>query len=346
MAGDVRVGRRYYRCAHCRLPSTPWDDWAGVGKGHLTAYVRRLVTLAGSSWSFDVASARLKEFCGLSISDQTIRRETDAAGQEASTWQETSSEAVEPFQQAEGQGEFYTDGTCINTREGWREIRAGVFAKRKPGPAANLEEWRKRELPAPSSRIAFCGVQNCETFGGRWKPMAERLEYPDGLGLSVLADGAKWIWNQVAAHWPRSENVVDVFHVSEHLHGCGRVLHGENTDTARQWADQQVQALITTNPAVVVKGLEKEKDTAVSDKDRQAIDHVLGYLKPNLDGLWYRGRLLRGLPIGSGLIEGVCKTVLGRRLKCNSARWRPERAEHVGALCCLLYGDQWNAFWN
>jgi hypothetical protein len=54
----------------------------------------------------------------------------------------------------------------------------------------------------------------------------------------------------------------------------------------------------------------------------------------------------RNRTIGSGLIEGVCKTVLGRRLKCNGARWRPERADYVGALCCLLYGDQWNSFWN
>jgi hypothetical protein len=327
------------------MTSTPWDEWAGVGKGHLTGYARRLVALAGSSWSFDVASARLKEFCGLSISDQTIRRETDAAGQEAVQWQEASPRAIEPFQKAEGEGEFYTDGTCINTREGWREIRAGAFAKRRPGPAADLAQWRKRELPAPTSRIAFCGLQDCDTFGARWKPMAERLGYHEGLDLSVLGDGAKWIWNQVGVHWPRSECVIDVFHVSEHLHDCGRSLHGEHTDAARQWADQRVDALATTNPVAVVKQLDVEK-AAASEKDGQAIDEVLGYLKANLDGLWYRNRLLRGLPIGSGLIEGVCKTVLGRRLKCNGARWRPERAEHVGALCCLLYGDQWAAFWN
>jgi len=327
------------------MTNAPWDEWAGLGKGHLTGYARRLVALAGSSWSFDVASARLKEFCGLSISDQTIRRETDAAGQQAATWQEESSPAVEPFQKAEGQGEFYTDGTCINTREGWREIRAGVFAKRKPGPAANLEQWRKRELPSPAARIAFCGIQSCATFGSRWKPMGERLGYHEGFALSVLGDGAKWIWNQVREQWPRSECVVDVFHVSEHLHECGRVLHGEHTDTARQWANHRVDALASTDPVTVVKRLEAEK-VAASEKDRKAIDDVLGYLKPNLDGLWYRDRLRRGLPIGSGLIEGVCKTVLGRRLKCNSARWLPERAEHVGTLCCLLYGDQWGAFWN
>lgn len=328
------------------MSRTPWDAWAGAGKGHLSRYARRLVVLAGSSWSFDVSRARLKEFCGLSISDQTIRRETEATGRQAAQWQEESSEAVKPFQKAPGQGEFYTDGTCINTREGWREIRAGVFAKREAGPAADLKEWRKRELPSPTARIAFCGIQNCETFGARWQPMAQRLGYSEGLDLSVLGDGAKWIWNQVREHWPRSECVVDVFHVSEHVHACGRVLHGENTEPARRWADDQVNALACTDPVRVVKGLEAQKAATTEEKDRQAIDAVLGYLKPNLDGLWYRDRLRRGLPIGSGLIEGVCKTVLKRRLKCNSGRWLPDNAGHVGALCCLLYGDQWDAFWN
>jgi len=221
-----------------------------------------------------------------------------------------------------------------------------VFAKREPGPPADPEKWRDRELPAPTARIAFCGIQNCETFGARWKPMAERLGYPKGCGLSVLGDGAKWIWNQVRDHWPRSECVIDAFHVSEHFHAGGRVLHGEATDAARQWADGYVDALALTNPVTVLKQLEEEKAVAVREKDREAIDDVLGYLKPNLDGLWYRDRLRRGLPIGSGLIEGVCKTVLKRRLQCNSARWLPERAGHVGTLCCLLYSKQWEAFWN
>jgi len=39
-----------------------------------------------------------------------------------------------------------------------------------------------------------------------------------------------------------------------------------------------------------------------------------------VDGLWYRDRLQAGLPIGSGLIEGGCKTIVGQRLKKNSPR--------------------------
>lgn len=62
--------------------------------------------------------------------------------------------------------------------------------------------------------------------------------------------------------------------------------------------------------------------------------------------MWYRDRLAAGRPIGSGLIEGCCKTVVAARLKINSARWLPRRAERMGHLRCLQYSDLWDAYWN
>ena len=118
--GDVSVSRRYYACRRCRGVQIPWDDWAGLGHDHLTAGARRLAVLAGSSWSFDVASDRLKEFCGLRISDQTIRRVTEAAGAAVSEWCERAPAATATCRNAAGHGEFYTDGTCVNTTQGWR----------------------------------------------------------------------------------------------------------------------------------------------------------------------------------------------------------------------------------
>lgn len=62
--------------------------------------------------------------------------------------------------------------------------------------------------------------------------------------------------------------------------------------------------------------------------------------------MWYRDRLAAGRPIGSGLIEGCCKTVIAARLKINSARWVPRRAERMGHLRCLQYSDLWDNYWN
>ena len=46
------------------------------------------------------------------------------------------------------------------------------------------------------------------------------------------------------------------------------------------------------------------------------------------------------------MIEGACKTVVGRRLKQTGARWRVRHAERVVALCGGLYSDLWDTYWE
>jgi hypothetical protein len=70
---------------------------------------------------------------------------------------------------------------------------------------------------------------------------------------------AKWIWKQVAAHLPRGACVVDVFHVSEHLHTCGRVLHGETTPQARGWAEERLMQLLRDGPLQLLTALRDER---------------------------------------------------------------------------------------
>ena len=343
----MRITRRYYRCRHCRTTQTPWDAWAGVGADHLTPHVRRVVVLSGTSWSFDMASARLRELCGIRVSADLIRRVTNAAGQRAQEWQSQGKDSGADFRNAGGEVEFYTDGTCVNTRTGWREMRLSVFAKRGRGKPATPAEWATRKLPKPAARVAFGGIRPAEACGPQWGARARQLGLdPERTAITALADGAKWIWKQVAAHLPKGECVVDVFHVSEHLHACGRVLHGERTPAARGWAAERLLQLLHHGPLQVLAALRAERRGQRSPKKRRALRELMNYLTPNVDGLWYRERLARGQPIGSGLIEGACKTVVGRRLKHGGARWLVPRVENVAALCCLLYSDEWETFWK
>ena len=327
------------------MTATPWDDWAGTDGDHLTPQARELAALAGSSWSFDTASARLKKLCGLQLSDHLIRRVSDETGRQAMTWQQEAPQAVEAFRQAAGHGEFYTDGVKVNTRGGWREMRLNVFAKRPEGEPATVEDWDKRVLPDTTARVAFGSITPCEALGPQWADMARRLGLEHGRDTHVLGDGAKWIWGQAEEHLPKADQTVDIYHVSEHLHGCARVLHGEGTPASREWAEAQRASLMTTGPICYLKSLEQDRRARRGRRHRASMQALLDYLTPNVDRLWYQPRLARGLPIGSGLVEGACKTVVGRRLKLNSARWHADRADHMAANCCLLYSSQWEQFW-
>ena len=76
------------------------------------------------------------------------------------------------------------------------------------------------------------------------------------------------------------------------------------------------------------------------------VSELIGYLEPHRDHTPYRQRLAEGRSIGSGMVEGACKTVVGRRLKQTGARWKVRRVERMAALCCVLYGDQWETYWK
>jgi hypothetical protein len=194
----------------------------------------------------------------------------------------------------------------------------------------------------------------CEQQGLSWKRQSEKLGVIDDEHLSVLADGAKWIWDQARQCWSKAQWVLDVFHVSEHVHDCGKAIFGENSPQARPWSEAQVQRLIEDGPVQYLKDLralaaaamqQHGGDDAATAK-LKALESLLNYLTPNLDSLWYKQRLADGRPIGSGLIEGGNKTIVSNRLKLNSARWTPDHAEHITALRCLDYSGLWTQFWS
>jgi hypothetical protein len=234
----------------------------------------------------------------------------------------------------------------VNTVDGWREMRLSVVARREAGTPALPSGWDQRVLPEPTARLAVCAIADCHHVGASWKRLSRRLHLEEAEDLSVIADGAKWIWDQARRRLPgtRTQWCVDVYHVSEHLHACGKALHGEGS-TARNWAQERLQTALESNGVGLTRRLERERSNLTGGRQK-AVDQLLGYLKENRDSLWYQQRLAEGKAIGSGLIEGCCKTAIGGRLKLNSARWRVRRAERMGALRCMDYSGLTQSYWQ
>jgi hypothetical protein len=347
--GDVRMRRRYYACRSCGETAVPLDAWAGVEKGHLTTGAKRMATLAATSWSFDQASENLLRLCGVRISDQTIRRVALHEGVKAKAWQERSPDAAAALHQAEGVREFLTDGTMVNTREGWQEMRLSVFSKREPGESTDPQtftELRDRHLPRPTASLALANKLSSERMGDLWQRMFTRLGWGDGLGVSVIADGAGWIATQTQRTLPRAQRVVDVYHVSQHLHECGQTLHEGDREAGAKWARRTLADLVRDGPIISLRNLERQHARCANPAHEKALGALLTYLRPHTEALRYGERLRGGLPIGSGQVEGACKTIVGRRLKLNSARWTPENTEPIAALCGLVYTDAWDTYWS
>jgi hypothetical protein len=340
----VTLRRVYFVCRQCRLGAHPLDVRLGVTDS-ISRQAQRLLCLAGSSWSFDRASQHLREFCGLSVSDNKIRDVCQRHGAAAAAWQRETEKAHDGFRGATGDIEFSTDGTSVNTWEGWREMRLGIFSKRHRGEAAAPEDWDDRKLPAPHVRVAFAAIENSERFGARWGRWVQRLGIQDTAKITVLADGAGWIWQQVATHFPGAAGMLDIYHALEHIADAAQAVYGENTLRSRRWIESISVALLSGGWPAVRQRLRAAWLRIKKRSHRKTLQSLASYLGKHHSHLDYARRLAEGRSIGSGQVEGACKHVIGRRLKQTGARWRVRRVNRMANLCCLVYSDHWNPYW-
>jgi hypothetical protein len=335
-AGDVTLWRRHFTCRACGRHAHALDERLGVD-GFVSPHAQRLVCLLGAENSFEHTARLLREVAGLCICDNTVRRVCDEHGGKMRNWQREDPEAVRDFREAKGEVEFQTDGTAVNTTGGWREIRLSIFAKRPAGePIDDPAGWDEQRLPCPTARVATAAIRTAQALGPQWRRTAARLGITHTAELSVLADGAKWIWSELEKNLPGVAGVLDIFHASEHLHAAAVARHGEGP-AAGAWYRTQRHTLLERGAAGVLTELKADPgpDAGLAE-----------YLSPHVSHTPYRERLAEGRAIGSGMVEGACKTAIGRRLKQTGARWRIRRVERLASLCCLVYGDQFDAYWR
>jgi hypothetical protein len=347
----MNIERRYYACRACGQTYSPWDDWAGVGAIQVTDHARKLIVTVSTVWSFDNASVKLKDLCSMKVSDDTIERVCQDEGEQARRWLRGPhkpggrDELAATFAATPGEAEFYSDGLKVNTTAGWREMRLNLLQKRERAAAATPDKWKDRVLPEPGVRLASCAIADSRLTGAMWKQWSRRMGLDDSTELSVLADGAAWIWEQAQLRLsPGAQWCVDIYHVSEHLHDCAKAMFGDGA-VAQTWAQERLDELIKEAGPKFIAQLDVRIGSCEAADQVAAMQSLRTYLQGNRDRMWYSERLAQGKAIGSGAIEGACKKI-GTRLKLNSARWRTRRAERFGALLCLEYADQMQTYWH
>jgi hypothetical protein len=341
----IEVARTYFVCAGCGDSGCPLDDRLGLTR-YVSPEALRLLCLAGASWSFDNASFHLREFAGIEASDELIRQTVLQEGPKMAALAQKAPEAVEPFAGAAGDAEFETDATKVNTKEGWRDAKIGIFAKRPRGPAVETSQWADRSLPKPSARFAFADITDSETFATDWAGTAKRLGIdPDSPQLSVLGDGAEWIWNRTAEQFVNAQQVLDVFHATEYVADAAKSFFGEGTAEAKAGRDRGIELLLSDGYAGVTEWV-GELTQSPQGGDGAALGMMMNYLAGHQHRLSYALRLYRGQAIGSGMVEGAAKNMIGKRLKANNARWLEKNVKQIAPLCCALYSETWAAYWQ
>ncbi len=81
--------------------------------------------------------------------------------------------------------------------------------------------------------------------------------------------------------------------------------------------------------------------------DKETLQSSVTYFQNHKEKMKYAKNQKDNLPIGSGVTESACKTLVKQRL-CNSGmRWKEAGAQAVLSLRALTHTDaRWNQFWD
>jgi len=160
----------------------------------------------------------------------------------------------------------------------------------------------------------------------------------------VVADGARWIWNQVERNASCMEvRVLDFYHLSEHVHAAKREVFGEEAESGKAWVEPLLHAVRHEGYDPFWSKLVEARAGVRSPAKRLALDGLMQYVAERKELIIYPRCEQMGWDIGSGSTESMCNTMT-RRLKQRGMRWNAENAEAMMALETLEQGNAWGAW--
>jgi hypothetical protein len=142
----------------------------------------------------------------------------------------------------------------------------------------------------------------------------------------------KWEW------------LVDYYHACERLTKLAEALFGSGRQ-AEAWAAKQRRVLRDKPGGVArvlasARALRRRRGLVGSGKD---FAQAANYLRKYAHHMRYAQARRRKLPIGSGVTEAACKTLVGQRFKQSGMRWKTDHGQHVLDLRAILKSGIWTA---
>ena len=120
--------------------------------------------------------------------------------------------------------------------------------------------------------------------------------------------------------------------------------YGEELSAYKKRYESAKKDLLSGGYTLVAKRLALLERDMSTDRLRESLRRLRGYFSDHSERLNYRERLLEGRAVGSGQVEGACKSMIGRRLKKTGARWKVRNLNRMLSLCALRYSDVWEDY--
>ena len=349
IVGPVLLSRPYYLCSQCHVGQFPVDVELDIENTEFSPGVRRMHALVGQQAPFDHGREQMQVLAGLTVTTKSVERIAEAMGSDIA-WREqaeidqalqldlpvlTGAPIPVVYVQMDGTGIPVGKKETVG-RPGKRDGQPAHTREVKLGCVFTQTRWDEKgfALRDPDSTTYTGAIETAEEFGKRIYREALQRGWSRARKKVVIGDGAEWIWNLVAEHFPGAREIVDLYHARQHLWTVARQLYPQEEVQQKAWMKvhqkrlldkgkieklvSELHSIATTNPQLA----EKIRTEAV-------------YFERNAERMRYPRFRRQHLFVGSGVIEAGCKTVVGSRLKQSGMFWTVREPTRF-SLCAAL----------
>ncbi len=368
-SGPITVSRHLYRPARGGKCICPLELGAGIIGGlHTPVLARQVVYLMGHLTSEETSQVFTElGIAGPSSStcDRLPKRLNTVWETHRVQWEGTLREQ-EWVEAATSVVAVSLDGVMVPDKDSQREAKA----KREAAKASGLS----KSLSGPAGyREVGCGTvtlydeesNRLDTVRYGRAPeykkttLTEQLDAelksvvavrPD-LEVVAIADGAEENWRYFDRPlYADATRIVDHGHACEHLRAATTAYYGDQSVEGRaEYA--RLRIILRDQPGGVddvireLSRLSRKLGGKRRNSRRKRLHSELMYFTNQRDRMDYADYQARGLPIGSGVVEAACKTLVTPRLKRSGMSWRDGK-QAIWTIRSLQQSQRWSAAWG
>ena len=334
--GEVRVPRHVYQTNQGGATFCPLEREARIILTSTPRFAKQISNKYGEGPAARVVKdlagnhARLVTRCFVQDTAAAVAAVVQAKEEE---WHYATPKVTEPIRTI-GVG---VDGTCLFVvEEGNRQAMVG-----------SISLYDKEGERQHTIYVAATPQYGKETFFQRMGREIEHVRrlYPQAR-LTAVADGSEDNWTFTRKY--TKDECIDFYHASAYLGGVSKAVYPRNLTAREEWLEDRRHRL-KHEKGYAATLLAEMKDLSVEGLSETVAEDLLKaktYFSNHQDQMKYAERVEEKLPIGSGVTEAACKTILKMRMGRGGAKWKEEGAAAVLSLRTLIYTEgRWDQFW-
>jgi hypothetical protein len=358
-AGPVRVERSLYRSSRGGQTVCPLDLRAGIVEDYWTPLAAKQATWVVAHLTPKEGEELFALLGNMTPSKSTLDRLPKAL---SGHWEaqrpqfEATLRRQEEIPPEAVAMAVSLDGVMAPMKDGQRQAKrthARAMGKSPSGPAgyqevgcATVSYYDRHGERLCTRRMARMPETNKATLKSQLtaEVMGALIERPD-LRIVKVADGAPDNWSYLGAMLPFGVEVLDFYHAVEHLGTALGAAYGEGTPIYQERVEA-LSRVLRDAPHGVDKVIGTLCRLCTRYPRRQAIHTALAYFREHRHRMPYAHLRAQNLPIGSGVVEAACKTLVSQRLKRSGMRWRTAGGQAILTFRALCQSERFERAWS